>query len=215
MRTLKEQIERSVELLKSSGVTFAIAGGMAASVYREEARLTKDVDFIIGGLENLEVVGTNIIQKLGLSAHIARQADLEGGPLFVKKKKSSPSMVIIGRDPEKTDPGVDLLLPSNEWVPRALERAQYNLLNWEFADIATITIEDLIIAKLISSHKPEREQDVLDLRSIIRADNKIDFIYVIARMKELEVTVSRTLEKDLPKELIRASKRIAREKRSS
>lgn len=213
MVSLEEQLKRSVALLQENGLEFAIAGGVAASVYRDEDRVTKDVDFLIGGSGNLVKIGTSLINQLGLSAHIARQANLDGGPLFAIKKKSSPEMVIIGRDPKKEAPGVDFLLPNNNWAPRALQRAQLNQLDWGFSKIATMTVEDVVVAKLIASHKAEREQDILDIRSIFRAKNEIDLIYLIARMKEFRVTVARVVAKDVPYQLLRASKRIARDLR--
>lgn len=77
-----------------------------------------------------------------------------------------------------------------------------------------MTVEDVIVAKLIASHKAEREQDILDIRSIFRAkNNEVDLTYVIARMKEFLVTVANVVTNDVPQELLRASKRIARDLR--
>lgn len=211
--TIEEIFKLAVTALKSSKMTFALAGGFAASVYREEERFTKDIDFIIGGEGELIDAAKDLVSNLGLKPHIARKADLDGGPLFAIKRGNTKEMVIIGRDKERNIPGVDLLLPSNPWVPAALERAQHNRIDWGFDTIPTMTIEDVVVAKLISSANTEREQDVLDLRSIFRSGNEIDLTYVVAKMHEFEAVVPDTLEKAAPTILLRASKRIAREKK--
>ena len=210
--TIEEIFRRAVTALKSSKLNFALAGGFAASVYRDEERFTKDVDFIIGGEGDLIDTAKKLISELGLKPHIARKADLDGGPLFAIKRGNTKEMVIIGRDKERNIPGIDLLLPANPWVPAALERAQYNQIDWGFDRIPTMTIEDVVVAKLISSANTEREQDVLDLRSIFRSGNQVDLVYVVAKMHEFEAVVPDTLKKDAPTILMRASKRVTREK---
>ena len=212
MRSLEEQLKQSASLLEQSELSFALAGGLAAGVYRNDDRVTKDVDFIVNGKGDLVKAGRMLLVQLGLKPHIARQADFDGGPLFAIKKGNSPEMAILGRDPEKKDPGVDLLLPNNKWVPRALERAQFNLLDFGFGTIPTMTVEDVVVAKLIASHKSEREQDTLDLRSIFRAKHEFDLVYIIARMKEFHVKLPKSLQNTAPADLRRASKRIARER---
>lgn len=44
---LSECLEKSVSILQQEGIPFALAGGLAASVYRNEVRVTADVDFVI------------------------------------------------------------------------------------------------------------------------------------------------------------------------
>lgn len=211
--TIEEIFKRAVAALRSSKLSFALAGGFAASVYRDEERFTKDVDFIVNGDKDTLLLANGVIRELGLNPIVARKADLDGGPMFAIKKGNTPEMVILGRDKEKIIPGVDLLLPSNPWVPLAVERAQSNQIDWGFAEIPTMTIEDVIVSKLISSARAEREQDVIDLRSIFRSGNEFDCVYVVARMKEFDAVVPQNLEKDAPTELNRASKRIKRERR--
>lgn len=213
MITLKEQLERAAARLESRGITYAIAGGIAASIYGE-VRVTKDVDFIIGGPENLEHAGHLLLEELGLRTTIARKADLEGGPLFAIRKKSTPAMVLIGRDPENNSPGVDLLLPANIWVGRALERAASNQLDFGSRHFPTLTVEDVIVAKLISSKAPNREQDILDLRSIFRAKHPdLQLTYIADRMREYTATLLPSLEAEAPPELVRVSQRLSRELR--
>ena len=211
MPTLEEQLIRSIALLEKYKLSYAIAGGMAASVYRDEERLTKDVDFVISGGGDLKTLARQMLDELGLKAMPARKADLDGGPLFAIKKKNTPVMLFIGRDPEKVAPGVDFLLPDNPWVPRALVRAEQNLLDWGFQKLPTLTVEDVIVAKLIASKRKDREQDILDLRAIFRAKHELDFTYLIARMKEFRLTLPKSVLDDSPLELVRASKRVKRQ----
>ena len=213
MPSLEEQLERSVSILEKHHLSYAIAGGMAASVYRDEPRLTKDVDFVISGEGDLVELSKKMLAELGLKAHPMRKADLDGGPLFAIKRKNTAVMVLLGRDENKIDPGVDFLLPENAWVPRALERAEQNVLDWGFKKLPTLTVEDVIIAKLIASKNKDREQDILDLRGIFKAKHDLDFTYIIARMKEFRLTLPSSVLEHSPLELTRASKRIARQRK--
>ena len=214
MPTLEEQLRAGVALLQKHKLSFAVAGGMAASIYREEERLTKDIDFIIDGSGDLVQLSKEMISELGLRTLAVRKADLEGGPLFAIKKKNTAVMLLIGRDPDKKAPGVDFLLPINNWVPRALERAKHNMLDWGFERLPTLTAEDVIVAKLISSKSKNREQDILDLRSIFRSECILDFTYLIARMKEFSLSLPMPVYDSSPIELQRASRRIARQNKS-
>lgn len=210
--TLEEQLRRAVEKLEASEIPYALAGGLAASIYGEE-RVTKDIDFAIGGERNPIAAGKQMLSELGLTVSIAREADLDGGPLFAIKRQKTREMILVGRDPERRAPGVDLLLPSNPWVNQALERAQENALDFGDRKIPTVTVEDMIVCKLLSSRRANREQDVLDLRSIFRAGHELDFIYLAARMKEFGATVPKSVEPDAPIEVLELSRRIARGER--
>ena len=210
--TLEEQLRRAVERLEASDIRYALAGGLAASIYGEE-RITKDIDFAIGGERDPIEVGKRVLSELNLSVTIARQADLDGGPLFAIKRRKTRAMMLLGRDPAKRAPGVDLLLPSNPWVNQALERARHNALDFGYRKIPTVTIEDLIVSKLLASHRPNREQDILDLRSMFRADNEIDSVYLAARMREFGAIVPKSLEQDAPVNIVELSRRIARGER--
>ena len=213
MITLKEQLQRSIEKLERRSLRYALAGGLAASVYGEE-RLTKDIDFIIDGKDDLVEIAKEILSELNLSVSVARKADLDGGPLFAIKRQNTQQMIVIGRDQERKDPGVDFLLPTNPWVPKALERANDNQIDFGFRKIPTLTVEDVIICKLLSSHKPEREQDILDLRSIFQTGhNDLDFAYIAARMKKFGATLLKNLEGVAPSEIVEVSRRIAREQK--
>ena len=212
MLTIKEQLQRAVEKLEERGIVYALAGGVAASIYGEE-RLTKNVDFVIGGKDKLSAIGKAILEELDLKASVVRQADLDGGPLFAIKRKNTEEMIIIGRDPQKQDPGVDFLLPTNRWAPQALSRAQQNAIDFEFRKIPTLTVEDVVICKMLSGHKEDREQDIIDLRNIFRGNHDLDFSYVTARMKEFGATVPKNVEKDTPSEILDLSQRIARDQK--
>jgi hypothetical protein len=211
--TLEELLKSLIKLLQREQIRFALAGGLAASLYREEERFTKDIDLVTDVDEGQLKILREILNELKLTPHFVRKAELDGGPLFAIKRKSSPIALVAGRDKQKDIPGVDFLLRSNLWVPLALERAQSNVIDWGIAKIPSLAVEDMIVCKLISSHHSEREQDIIDLRGIFRATKDCDLIYIISRMKELSITVAKSVEKFVPYELLRASKRIARVKR--
>lgn len=79
-----------VKILQREKVRYALAGGLVASLYRREERLTKDLDFLIFSESKSLEKATQIIRSLGLKSHVIRKADLEGGPLFAIKRKNRP-----------------------------------------------------------------------------------------------------------------------------
>ena len=52
-----------VKVLKTGNVDYALAGGMIASVYRENERTTNDLDFLIFSGEKTQEVASSIIKK--------------------------------------------------------------------------------------------------------------------------------------------------------
>jgi hypothetical protein len=182
---------------------------MAASIYRTEERTTKDLDFLLFAEPRTEQVAKEIITSFGLNPRIATEADLAGGPLFAIKRKSTPANIIVGtnsKDPRAI--GLDFILPKIPWAKDAIERAQHNCIDFGFAKIPTMTVEDLIVAKLYAmSPGKQREKDVDDVRSIFSAGHQMDLAYLRGKIKEHSLWIPPALKEDLPKVLLKAVKR--------
>jgi len=205
---LKEFMESVVICLEKEDVQYALAGGMAASIYRAEERLTKDIDFLLLSEIHTRKKAEEIIESFGLTPRIAREADLAGGPMFAIKRKSTPPNIVVGTT--KGDPraiGLDFILPEVQWVNSALERAQLNRIDFGFAKIPTMTVEDVLIAKLHAmSPGKQRPKDVDDVQSILSVGHELDLSYLRDRIKAYSLWISPSLKNEMPKVLIKAAK---------
>lgn len=196
--TLVEKLKLTIEQLKKHEITFALAGGLVASLYRAEARATGDIDFAI--LTSDEKIVEAILKNLNLNSSVLRKAHLEGGPMFAIKKQNTPVYILCGRGKTPEDVGVDFILSTVPWVERALQRAQANQIDFGFGQVPCLTLEDLIISKCYSvKNQPTRFMDLDDLRSIFESKNNIDWVYVEDRMKYLNLKIPDALKAFLPK----------------
>lgn len=195
-----------VRVLKKENLRFAVAGGLIASMYRQSERLTKDLDFLLLATSDTQKKAEKIITDFGLQATVIRQADLEGGPMFVIKRKSSTPFMVCGRqDANPSKIGLDFILPAMPWFAKALERAEKNQIDFGIGDsIPALTAEDVIIAKLYAvKNKPQRFMDLDDLQSIFAANADLDVGYLTNVMKECELVIPKELKASAPKDLVR------------
>ncbi len=159
--SLKTLFKSAVEELNSNGISFAVAGGFAADLYRHEPRLTMDIDLAVQVTGQAAKTATGIVEAIGLQAGVIRSADLAGGPMFAIKNKSTRPCIIVGRNPDQSKlEGVDLLLPEMPWVEQAVDRAQDNLIDFGFGAVPTLTLEDVIISKLYALQFHEQNGEV-------------------------------------------------------
>lgn len=202
-----------VKVLQKSSVDYALAGGLVASIYRENERLTNDLDFLIISDRGTQEVAASIIKQFKLVPHIIRSADLEGGPLFAIKKKNTTPYIVAGRA-KKDDQrmGLDFILPSMPWFEEAIKRARYNRIDFGFGPIPSLTKEDVIISKFYSlKNDPTRFNDLDDLKSIMQAGHKIDMPYICGQMQKLQLSVPDSLKDVVPQAILMTSKRVFRE----
>lgn len=196
----KAFFEKVVATLKHERVRYALAGGLVASLYRREERLTKDLDFLLMAESHSQQAASHIIHSLGLHSHVVRKADLEGGPLFAIKKKNTPPYIVIGRD--KGDPskiGLDFILPEMPWFSSALNRAEQNNINFGFGKLPCLTIEDVIISKLFSyKNDKSRFNDLDDLKSIFLAKRPLDLAYLAGQMQNLGLAIPELIQERAP-----------------
>ena len=214
---LIEFFKEVVKVLQRSDVEYALAGGLVASMYRENERTTNDLDFLILAEKGTQEAAASIIKKFKLVPHIIRSADLEGGPLFAIKKKNTAPYIIAGRAKKEDQKiGLDFILPSMPWFDEALKRAQYNKIDFGFGPIPSLTKEDVIISKLYSlRNDPTRFNDLDDLKSIMQAGHTIDMPYICGQMQILKLAVPDSLKDIVPRPILMTSKRIIKESRKS
>lgn len=207
---LAELFSSSCDELTKRNILFAVAGGFAAVLYRAQDRLTADIDIAITSDGNEQVVAKEIFQTLGLSdVRTSRLADLEGGPLFAIKNKSTPLAIMAGRPKENASAqGLDFILPTVPWVPSALVRAEYHKIDWGFGRIPTLTLEDVIISKLYARKANYRPKDEDDLISIFAMKHNLDTDYLNAMMQSLLLTVPKTIRDKAPTLLVKISKDV-------
>lgn len=207
---LKDFFAKVVGILKREKVHYALAGGFVASLYRQEERLTKDLDFLIFAEPHTQQKATQIIRSLGLSPHVIRKADLEGGPLFAIKKQSTPPYIIAGRvEGDSSVIGLDFILPEMPWFESALIRAEQNNIDFGFGKVACLTVEDVILAKFFSLKNDQtRFNDLDDLKSIFLAQHPLDLAYLSGQMRILGLLVPPPIKEMVPKALQLVSKRM-------
>lgn len=201
--TLTMFLKNIVTHLRQEQIQFALAGGMIASLYRQEERLTQDLDFLILAEPNTLKVAQDIIKHFGLQPNLITKAELEGGPMFAIKRKSTAPYMVVGRgDNSNTQIGLDFILPAVPWFAKALLRAENNMIDFGFAKIPCLTVEDVIIAKVYAvNNSPMRFKDLDDLQSIFKAEHKLDFFYLTEELQKYDLKVSSSLKQVLPKEL--------------
>ncbi len=179
---------------------YAIAGGLAASYYRKQPRLTNDLDIAIntGSIENSKKSAIKIIENIGYNSAFGWIASAE------KKLKNPVALVIGSKSKDSFDATIDFLLPVFPWVEKAIVRAQNNLIDYGFSTIPTMTIEDIIIAKTFALNiEAKRFQDLDDLQSIFLAKNELDLSYLVAEFERLKIAVPTSIRANSPKSLSR------------
>lgn len=207
---LKKFFAEVVRVLKKEKVRYALAGGLVASLYRKEERLTKDLDFLLLAETQSQQKATEIIISFGLKPHIIRKANLEGGPMFAIKRKSTPPYIIAGRsDGDDAKIGLDFILPEMPWFGAALCRAEQNNIDFGIGKVACMTVEDVIVAKFFSyKNDQSRFNDLDDLKSIFLAKRPLDLAYLSGQMQRLGLTVPKPLTAIVPQVLNIVSKKM-------
>lgn len=200
---IDEFLKQVVERLKVQEIRFALAGGVVASIYRAEKRLTMDLDFLILAKSNTFKTAMQIIKDFSLKPVVIRKADLEGGPLFAIKRKSTVPCIISGSTKgDSSKIGLDFILPEMPWFKNAMNRAKHNNIDFGFGPIPCLTVEDIVISKLLSyKNKTTRFKDLDDLQSIFMSNHEIDLSYLYGQMQRLTLNVPDQIKDIVPKAL--------------
>ncbi|MCC6953963.1 MAG: nucleotidyl transferase AbiEii/AbiGii toxin family protein, partial [Deltaproteobacteria bacterium] len=196
----------ALSLIQEAKLEYVLCGGLAASQYRDQPRLTADIDFIVRDEPKSRASARKIITTMGLKPHELRKADLDGGPLFAIEAKSTPVQVFVGRKPEdKRAIGIDFLLSNRLGAAQALTRGQNNLVDFGSTKVPMITIEDLIVAKLVAA----RPKDVDDLVSIFSSHPDFDIPYLSGQLEELSILIPTQVQGVMPPALARFARKLS------
>jgi predicted nucleotidyltransferase len=202
-------LEVAALALKRLDCRFAVAGGLAANFFRSEPRLTQDVDLLLlaDSLEASQETAEKLLRNLGYRPGLARAADLKRAPMM--GKRTTPVLMVIGRKKgEEREGGVDVLLPRMAWVPTAVERAQHHLIDFGFAKLPTITIEDFILAKAFALRdNPTRYKDMDDLKAVFESGHPMDLVYLVKAIERYNLGLPGDLRRLAPQALRRAFRR--------
>lgn len=156
MRIL-QSLKRTIELLTPWEGSYAICGGVAACLYRETPRYTGDIDIAIidSSSKSAHEIAETVLKGLGYEPIVGFVTNHRG-------ELMQQVALVVGREADQSKySGIDFLLPVLDWVEPAVRRAQHNKLDFGFAQIASLTPEDLIVAKLFALQgAPERTHDL-------------------------------------------------------
>ncbi|MBX7143111.1 MAG: nucleotidyltransferase [Oligoflexia bacterium] len=193
LRTLKQ----AVKIFEKRGHKYCLVGGHAASLYRSQERLTRDVDFALLAEPpaNSRELAEKIIVELGLTPMVGF---IPLGP----QERARKAVCLITSTPARgeTNGIIDILLPELPWLSRAVERSQHNRIDLGFARVPVITPEDLVLAKCYAlNNSPDRFQDLDDLKEIFLTQKDIDLSYVNENLIRLDITIPDPIRKFVPK----------------
>ncbi len=208
-------LQQATEKLKEQEIVFAVAGGLVASVYRSDNRATDDVDIAILVKASQAAAAKKIIKSFELDVTEVTKAQLEGGPSFAIKKRSTPVQILVGRNRINREAlGLDFILDEMPWVERAVLRAQDYKVDFGFGPVPSLMIEDIIIAKLYSiRNRSDRFKDYDDLQNIFRTQHELNLAYLIDQISSLQLPIPEALAKDVPLLLVKASAKACKRKR--
>jgi len=136
-------------------IPWALVGGHAANIYRDELRLTTDYDVLV-------FLGFALMENVA--------ADMERAGWRVRQRIAEGWLLRA----DHADYGkLDVIATGTEYQEVALSRA----IDMEMADSVTVkalAVEDVLIHKLIAN----RDKDDWDVKSILRAKPKLDCNYL-------------------------------------
>lgn len=163
--------------LEEQKLSFSLSGGLVANLYRETPRMTRDIDVALLGPPAIKEAAHRILESFNLKPFDITLAELQGGPQFAIKAKSTPVQIVVGQTRDKDAfHGIDFILPTMPWVEEAVGRAQSNCLDVGIGKtVPCLTREDLIISKLHSFRDSKtRYKDLDDLKEILRLRPDLD-----------------------------------------
>lgn len=186
-------LKQAVKVFEELRCKYCLVGGHAASLYRSQARLTRDVDFAI--------MATPPSASRKLAEQVIVSMGLEPIPGFIphgSKEKNRKTVCMVMSTPAKheTKGLIDILLPELPWLAQAVERAQYNRIDLGFAAVPVITPEDLILAKCYAvNNSPDRFQDLDDLKEIFENVSDLDIDYLDQNLTALTLSIPEPVRK--------------------
>jgi predicted nucleotidyltransferase len=157
---LVDALKSASKVLDAQGVAHALLGGMAANLYREEARATQDVDFGIKASPAETVALVEAFEKAGWRPQL---------------RAGKAEALRIAHDDL---PRIDLLIAGTPFEENAIDRAA--TLTIEEHELAIVTPEDLIVYKLIAG----RARDYEAVAAIVNTLQELDSTYVTGWLEQ-------------------------------
>lgn len=190
-----ETLKHIVVALEKADCKYCLIGGHAASLYRSQERLTRDVDIAIVTSDPKEArnVAERCLEAIGLRPMVGFIPAGEFEP-----KRKSVCLITSEPPPNRQKGVIDILLPVLPWIPEAVKRAQRNRIDLGFATVPVITPEDLIVSKCYAlRNSPDRFQDLDDLKDILNNYDQLDREYLRNRLAKLGLTIPKVIKHSL------------------
>ena len=167
-----EKLLKKVDLeFRKNNIDYMIIGGQAVLVYGEP-RLTKDIDITLG-------IDTDRVKDVLKIAKRLRLKVLPEKPYdFVRE-----TMVLPLLD-KRTGMRIDLIFSFSKYEKEAIKRV--NRIRVSDFYVNYVSVEDLIIQKIISA----RERDIEDVKIILKKNKKIDKRYILRWLSEFEKSLN-------------------------
>lgn len=150
----RHAIRDLVATLDPTGISWAVAGAVAANHYRDKVRVTMDLDVLLSLTDSSVDVVIDALQKEHWSA-----------------VELMENWLIRARHPVAGL--LDILVSGTEYETGAIARAQHVRLDSDHT-YRTLAVEDVLILKLIAN----RFQDDADVESILLTNPELDWDYM-------------------------------------
>jgi len=170
-KSLINSLKKLVRKLRRNDIDYVLVGGLAVSAV-SEPRSTVDIDLLVGVCEN-EIGGfITMLEGWRLFVHVNREPLIFRNVKFIRGVLNSSPEIIV-----------DFLIADDDFKKNALKRGE----EIEMGDfeVEVAAPEDLIILKLLSM----REHDILDIKSIISHQKKLDRKYLNEKIAMLGIEI--------------------------
>jgi hypothetical protein len=172
---LQTTLADATGFLVSEGISYALIGGMAASL-RGQSRTTADVDLVID---------TDVSEALVLITRLERSAFR---PLFDNVAEVVERSFILPLRHRTTNIKVDMSLGLSGFEQKLIGRAEP--LDISGTTVSVVTAEDLLIMKILAG----RPQDTQDARGIVAAQShRLDWEYCMNVARELSEALNQDI----------------------
>ncbi|MDC0358458.1 nucleotidyl transferase AbiEii/AbiGii toxin family protein [Oligoflexia bacterium] len=166
--------------------SWALCDGVVASIYRKSPRFTNDIDIALVDQGDLPArqIAERVLCEMGYEPMVGFVPHPAGG------SDQCHGLICCRINEPESFVGIDFLLPVFPWIPKAVLRAQANQVDYGFARLPTITVEDLILAKINALASPqERIQDLDDVQSILSERREIDADYIFKESSAMQMSI--------------------------
>jgi len=193
--TFTDLLQKATKALQDRGIPFAVGGILVASVYRKEKRAMNNLALLVNAAPKDISFLTDIFPG-ELSETLLPDSAVIHGVKAVRSLATVKNVLVINVD-SKVNLGLEIVFSTFPWFKEAFERAQYNRIDFGFGSIPSLTVEDVIIAKLYSSTVAEdRYLDRDDVQNILQAKHELDLAYLTKQINKFSLEFPKSLWED-------------------